>query len=319
MNTENYIDIEQPIVELQEKINELRKLSENSEMDITEEMERLEKKSKQLVKEIFSKLTPWQTAKLARHPLRPYSIDYFELIFDDFHELHGDRAYADDKAIIGGIAKLEGQPVMVIGQQKGRSTKEKVYRNFGMPRPEGYRKAKRLMQLAERFNLPIITFIDTQGAYPGVGAEERGQSEAIAANLFTMATLKVPILCTVIGEGGSGGALAIGVGDNVAMLQYSVYSVISPEGCASILWRSAERAEDAADAMSITSDRLKELGLVDDIIEEPMGGAHRDYQETAKRIKSHLLEKLAVLNEMDSTALTERRYQRIRDYGFFEK
>lgn len=319
MNTENYIDIEQPIVELQEKINELRKLSENSEMDITEEMERLEKKSKQLVKEIFSKLTPWQTAKLARHPLRPYSIDYFELIFDDFHELHGDRVYADDKAIIGGIAKLEGRPVMVIGQQKGRSTKEKVYRNFGMPRPEGYRKAKRLMQLAERFNLPIITLIDTQGAYPGVGAEERGQSEAIAANLFTMATLKVPILCTVIGEGGSGGALAIGVGDNVAMLQYSVYSVISPEGCASILWRSAERAEDAADAMSITSDRLKELGLVDDIIEEPMGGAHRDYQETARRIKSHLLEKLAELNEMDSTALTERRYQRIRDYGFFEE
>lgn len=319
MNTENYIDLEQPIVDLQEKINELRKLSENSEMDISEEMERLEKKSKQLVKEIFSKLTPWQTAKLARHPLRPYSSDYIALIFDDFHELHGDRAFADDKAIIGGMAKLNGKPVMVIGQQKGRDTKEKVYRNFGMPRPEGYRKAKRLMHLAERFDLPVITFIDTPGAYPGIGAEERGQSEAIAANLFDMATLKVPVLCTVIGEGGSGGALAIGVGDNIAMLKHAIYSVISPEGCASILWRSAEKAEDAADAMSITSERLQELGLIDDIIDEPMGGAHRDYNETAGRIKAHLLAKLNELQAMDKTALVERRYQRIRDYGFFEE
>lgn len=319
MNTENYIDLEQPIVDLQEKINELRKLSENSEMDISEEMERLEKKSKQLVKEIFSKLTPWQTAKLARHPLRPYSSDYIALIFDDFHELHGDRAFADDKAIIGGMAKLNGKPVMVIGQQKGRDTKEKVYRNFGMPRPEGYRKAKRLMHLAERFDLPVITFIDTPGAYPGIGAEERGQSEAIAANLFDMATLKVPVLCTVIGEGGSGGALAIGVGDNIAMLKHAIYSVISPEGCASILWRSAEKAEDAADAMSITSERLQELGLIDDIIDQPMGGAHRDYNETAGRIKAHLLAKLNELQAMDKTALVERRYQRIRDYGFFEE
>lgn len=319
MNTDNYIDLEQPIVELQEKINELRKLSENSEMDISEEMERLEKKSKQLVKEIFSKLTPWQTAKLARHPLRPYSSDYIALIFDDFHELHGDRAFADDKAIIGGMAKLDGQPVMIIAQQKGRDTKEKVFRNFGMPRPEGYRKAKRLMHLAERFGLPVITFIDTPGAYPGIGAEERGQSEAIAANLFDMATLKVPVLCTVIGEGGSGGALAIGVGDNIAMLQHAIYSVISPEGCASILWRSADKAEDAADAMSITSNRLKELGLIDDIIEEPMGGAHRDYNEMAKRIKAHLSAKLSNLQSIDKTALVERRYQRIRDYGFFEE
>ncbi|PID58765.1 MAG: acetyl-CoA carboxylase carboxyl transferase subunit alpha [Gammaproteobacteria bacterium] len=318
--TEEYIDIEKPIVELQEKINELRNLSEKPDMDIdiTDDMAHLEEKSEKLTKEIFSKLTPWQTAKLARHPLRPYTLEYVSEIFTDFHELHGDRAYADDKAIVGGIAKLDGQSVMVIGHHKGRGTKEKVARNFGMPRPEGYRKAKRLMHLAEKFGLPVITFIDTPGAYPGIGAEERGQSEAIARNLYDMTTLKVPVICTVIGEGGSGGALAIGVGDRVFMLQHAVYSVISPEGCASILWRSAERAEDAADAMNITADRLLELGLISGVIPEPLGGAHRDVSAMAKSIKAQLKSTLAELQALDEQEMLDQRYQRIRDFGFFE-
>ncbi len=320
MITEEYIDIEKPIIELQEKINELRKLSENADMDIdiTDEMAHLEAKSDILTKEIFSKLTAWQTAKLARHPLRPYTLEYIEEIFTDFHELHGDRAYADDKAIVGGLAKLDGQPVMVIGHHKGRGTKEKVFRNFGMPRPEGYRKAKRLMHLAEKFALPIFTFIDTPGAYPGIGAEERGQSEAIARNLYDMMTLSVPVICTVIGEGGSGGALAIGVGDRLFMLQYSVYSVISPEGCASILWRSAERAEDAADAMNITADKLLALGLISGIIEEPLGGAHRDVTKMAENIKATLKTALAEISELDTETMLAQRYERIRNFGFFE-
>ncbi len=320
MITEEYIEIEKPIVELQEKINELKKLSENTDMDIdiSEEMQHLEEKSKTLTKEIFAKLTPWQTAKLARHPLRPYTLDYIEKIFTDFHELHGDRAFADDKAIVGGIAKLDGQPVMVIGHHKGRGTREKVFRNFGMPRPEGYRKAKRLMHLAEKFNLPIVTFIDTPGAYPGIGAEERGQSEAIARNLFEMTTLKVPVICTVIGEGGSGGALAIGVGDRLFMLQHSIYSVISPEGCASILWRSAEKAEDAADAMNITADKLKKLDLISDIIEEPLGGAHRDIGAMSENIKTTLKKALAEISELDTDTMLDKRYERLRNFGFFE-
>lgn len=320
MITQEYIDIEQPIVELQEKINELRKLSENTDMgiDIGDEMQHLEAKSETLTKEIFAKLTPWQTAKVARHPLRPYTLEYISEIFTDFHELHGDRAFADDKAIVGGIAKLDGRSVMVIGHQKGRGTKEKVFRNFGMPRPEGYRKAKRLMHLAEKFSLPIVTFIDTPGAYPGIGAEERGQSEAIARNLYDMTTLNTPIICTVIGEGGSGGALAIGVGDRVFMLQHSVYSVISPEGCASILWRSAERAEDAADAMNITADKLLELDLINAIIEEPLGGAHRDIPTMAANIKAQLQSALAEIDELDHEVMLDKRYERIRGFGFFD-
>lgn len=320
MITQEHIDIEKPIVELQEKINELRKLSENADMDIdiSDEMSHLEEKSAALTKEIFAKLTPWQTAKVARHPLRPYTFEYIEEIFTDFHELHGDRAYGDDKAIVGGMAKLDGVPVMVIGHQKGRGTKEKVFRNFGMPRPEGYRKAKRLMHLAEKFGLPIFTFIDTPGAYPGIGAEERGQSEAIARNLYDMTVLKVPVICTVIGEGGSGGALAIGVGDRVFMLQNSVYSVISPEGCASILWRSAEKAEDAADAMHITADKLLDLGLISDIIPEPLGGAHRDVATTAANIKATLQKALAEIKELDCETMLDNRYERIRNFGFFE-
>ncbi len=319
MMIKEHIDIEKPIVELQEKIDELKKLSENSEMDISDEMERLEEKSKVLTKDIFAKLTPWQTAKLARHPLRPYTLEYIDEIFTDFHELHGDRAYGDDKAIVGGIAKLDGQPVMVIGHHKGRGTKEKVFRNFGMPRPEGYRKAKRLMHLAEKFALPIITFIDTPGAYPGIGAEERGQSEAIARNLYDMTTLTVPVICTVIGEGGSGGALAIGVGDRLFMLQYSIYSVISPEGCASILWRSAEKAEDAADAMNITADKLLKLDLINAVIEEPLGGAHRDMAKMAQRIKAKVKTALAEISQLDTETMLNQRYERIRHFGFFEE
>ncbi|MGL5224579.1 MAG: acetyl-CoA carboxylase carboxyl transferase subunit alpha, partial [Aeromonas sp.] len=272
-----FLDFEQPIAELQAQIDELRHVSEhNSAVDLNEDIRRLEKKNEELTKKIFDDLGAWQISQMARHPQRPYTLDYIEHIFTDFDELAGDRAYADDKAIVGGIARFDGEPVMVIGQQKGRETKEKIKRNFGMPRPEGYRKALRLMQMAERFNMPIITFIDTPGAYPGVGAEERGQSEAIAHNLKVMAGLTVPVVCTVIGEGGSGGALAIGVGDRVNMLQYSTYSVISPEGCASILWKSADKAPVAADAMGITAPRLKELKLIDHVIEEPLGGAHRD-------------------------------------------
>ena len=312
-----FLDFEQPIAELEAKIEELRHVGVDAELNISEEISRLEAKSTSLTEQIFSKLNSWQISQLARHPLRPYTLDYIDQIFTDFEELHGDRAFADDAAIVGGVARLEGQPVMVIGQQKGRDTKEKVKRNFGMPRPEGYRKALRLMQMAERFKLPIFTFIDTPGAYPGIDAEERGQSEAIARNLFVMSDLKTPIICTVIGEGGSGGALAIGVGDRILMLQYSTYSVISPEGCASILWKSAEKAPDAAEALGITSKRLKELGLIDRIIQEPRGAAHRNPEATALNIKSALVEELDKLQAMDIDSLLQARYQRLMSHGRF--
>ncbi len=313
----SFLDFELPIAELEAKIEELRFVSNDNEINISDEISKLEAKSRTLTESIFSNLTAWQVAQLARHPQRPYTLDYIERIFTHFEELHGDRAFADDPAIVGGIARLDGRPVMVIGQQKGRDTKEKVRRNFGMPRPEGYRKAMRLMQTAERFKLPILTFIDTPGAYPGIDAEERGQSEAIARNLFVMSTLKVPIICTVIGEGGSGGALAIGVGDRVHMLQYSTYSVISPEGCASILWKSAAKAPDAAEAMGITSARLKKLGLVDQIIKEPLGGAHRDIETTVQRVKEVLLESLDELSEGTADSLVKKRYERLMQFGQF--
>ena len=312
-----FLDFEQPIAELQAQIDELRHVSEhNSAVDLSEDIRRLEKKNEELTKKIFGDLGAWQVSQMARHPQRPYTLDYIEQIFTDFDELAGDRAYADDKAIVGGIARLDGEPVMVIGQQKGRETKEKIRRNFGMPRPEGYRKALRLMQMAERFKMPIITFIDTPGAYPGVGAEERGQSEAIARNLKVMAGLTVPVVCTVIGEGGSGGALAIGVGDRVNMLQYSTYSVISPEGCASILWKTADKAPVAADAMGITAQRLKELKLIDSIVEEPLGGAHRNVELMAQRLKDRIKQDLAALRPLDSDQLLEQRYQRLLGYGY---
>ncbi|MGL5040775.1 MAG: acetyl-CoA carboxylase carboxyl transferase subunit alpha [Aeromonas sp.] len=312
-----FLDFEQPIAELQAQIDELRHVSEhNSAVDLNEDIRRLEKKNEELTKKIFDDLGAWQISQMARHPQRPYTLDYIEHIFTDFDELAGDRAYADDKAIVGGIARFDGEPVMVIGQQKGRETKEKIKRNFGMPRPEGYRKALRLMQMAERFNMPIITFIDTPGAYPGVGAEERGQSEAIARNLKVMAGLTVPVVCTVIGEGGSGGALAIGVGDRVNMLQYSTYSVISPEGCASILWKSADKAPVAADAMGITAPRLKELKLIDHVIEEPLGGAHRDVALMAKSLKARIKQDLDALRPLDTEQLLEQRYQRLLGYGY---
>ena len=312
-----FLDFEQPIAELQAQIDELRHVSEhNSAVDLSEDIRRLEKKNEELTKKIFGDLGAWQVSQMARHPQRPYTLDYIEQIFTDFDELAGDRAYADDKAIVGGIARLDGEPVMVIGQQKGRETKEKIRRNFGMPRPEGYRKALRLMQMAERFKMPIITFIDTPGAYPGVGAEERGQSEALARNLKVMAGLTVPVVCTVIGEGGSGGALAIGVGDRVNMLQYSTYSVISPEGCASILWKSADKAPVAADAMGITAQRLKELKLIDSIVEEPLGGAHRNVELMAQRLKDRIKQDLAALRPLDSDQLLEQRYQRLLGYGY---
>ncbi|ABO91138.1 MULTISPECIES: acetyl-CoA carboxylase carboxyl transferase subunit alpha [Aeromonas] len=312
-----FLDFEQPIAELQAQIDELRHVSEhNSAVDLNEDIRRLEKKNEELTKKIFGDLGAWQVSQMARHPQRPYTLDYIEHIFTDFDELAGDRAYADDKAIVGGIARLDGEPVMVIGQQKGRETKEKIKRNFGMPRPEGYRKALRLMEMAERFKMPIITFIDTPGAYPGVGAEERGQSEAIARNLKVMAGLTVPVVCTVIGEGGSGGALAIGVGDRVNMLQYSTYSVISPEGCASILWKSADKAPVAADAMGITAQRLKELKLIDTIVEEPLGGAHRDVPLMAQRLKERLKQDLNALRPLETDQLLEQRYQRLMGYGY---
>ncbi len=312
-----FLDFEQPIAELQAQIDELRHVSEhNSAVDLSEDIRRLEKKNEELTKKIFGDLGAWQVSQMARHPQRPYTLDYIEQIFTDFDELAGDRSYADDKAIVGGIARLDGEPVMVIGHQKGRETKEKIKRNFGMPRPEGYRKALRLMEMAERFKMPIITFIDTPGAYPGVGAEERGQSEAIARNLKVMAGLTVPVVCTVIGEGGSGGALAIGVGDRVNMLQYSTYSVISPEGCASILWKSAEKASVAADAMGITAQRLKELKLIDNIVEEPLGGAHRDVEKMAKHLKARIKQDLDALRPLDSEQLLEQRYQRLLGYGY---
>lgn len=309
----NFLDFEQPIAELEAKIDSLTAVSQHDEkidINIDEEVARLREKSLELTRKIFSDLGAWQVAQLARHPLRPYTLDYINRVFTDFQELAGDRAYADDKAIVGGIARLDGRPVMIIGHQKGRETKEKIRRNFGMPAPEGYRKALRLMEMAQRFKLPIITFIDTPGAYPGVGAEERGQSEAIARNLREMSRFGVPIICTVIGEGGSGGALAIGVGDKVNMLQYSTYSVISPEGCASILWKSADKAPLAAEAMGITANRLKELKLIDTVIPEPLGGAHRHYDEMAASLKAQLKADLAQLDEFDTEELTNRQIGR---------
>lgn len=315
----NFLDFEQPIAELEAKIDSLTAVSRQDEkldINLDEEVQRLREKSVELTRKIFSDLGAWQIAQLARHPLRPYTLDYIAQIFTDFDELAGDRAYADDKAIIGGMARLDGRPVMIIGHQKGRETKEKIRRNFGMPAPEGYRKALRLMEMADRFNLPLLTFIDTPGAYPGVGAEERGQSEAIAHNLREMPGLRVPVVCTVIGEGGSGGALAIGVGDKVNMLQYSTYSVISPEGCASILWKSADKAPIAAEAMGIVAPRLKELGLIDSIVAEPLGGAHRNVPAIAASLKAQLLSDLAELDNMSEEELLNRRYQRLMGYGY---
>ena len=313
----NFLEFEQPIAELEAKIDELNYVTDDADINISDEITKLKEKSRALTESIFSNLTPWQVSQLARHPQRPYTLDYIIRIFTDFEELHGDRHYGDDHAIIGGIARLEGQPVMIIGQQKGRDTREKLLRNFGMPRPEGYRKALRLMEMAERFKLPILTFIDTPGAYPGIGAEERGQSEAIAKNLQVMTRLKTPIICTIIGEGGSGGALAIGVGDQTLMLQYSTYSVISPEGCASILWKSAEKASDAAEALGITSGRLRDLGMVDRVIPEPLGGAHRDIDTVVDNVKQALLETLAGLQQKSPDELVEARYQRLMAYGEF--
>lgn len=315
----NFLEFEQPIAELEAKIEALRDVSrrgDDTAVDLENEIQQLEQKSLELKKKIFSDLGAWQVAQLARHPQRPYVLDYVELMFTEFDALSGDRAFADDKALVGGIARLDGRPVMIIGHQKGRETKEKVIRNFGMPKPEGYRKALRLMQMAEQFKMPIVTFIDTAGAYPGVGAEERGQSEAIARNLKVMAGLTVPIICNVVGEGGSGGALAIGVGDYVNMLQYSTYAVISPEGCASILWRDSDKAPQAAEAMGLTSDRLKDLGLIDSIIKEPLGGAHRDPAETALSLKECIIKQLNELESLDQEELKERRYNRLMDYGY---
>ncbi|WP_111496680.1 MULTISPECIES: acetyl-CoA carboxylase carboxyl transferase subunit alpha [Marinobacter] len=310
----NYLDFEQPIADLEAKIEELRLVGNDSELNISDEINRLKNKSFSLTESIFSNLTPWDIARLARHPRRPYTQDYIDLVFDDFDEFHGDRKYADDMAIIGGTARLDGQPVMIIGHQKGREVKDKVKRNFGMPRPEGYRKALRLMEMAERFRLPILTFIDTPGAYPGIGAEERGQSEAIAYNLAVMSRLKTPVIATVIGEGGSGGALAIGVCDRLYMLQYSTYSVISPEGCASILWKSAEYAAQAAEAMGVTASRLQELNLADEVISEPLGGAHRDPDEMARSLKEQLKAGLAELGALSTEDLVSQRYERLTAY-----
>ena len=313
----NFLDFEQPIADLEAKINELRHASAGPAVDIESEIRGLEEKLKTRTAEIFATLSPWQVSQLARHPQRPYTLDYLGLICDEFHELAGDRAYADDAAIVGGLARIDGRSVMVIGHQKGRDTKSKIRRNFGMPRPEGYRKALRLMQTAERFKLPILTFIDTPGAYPGIGAEERGQSEAIARNLLEMAGFDVPILCTVIGEGGSGGALAVGVGDVTLILEYGTYSVISPEGCASILWKSADKAKDAAEAMGLTAPRLKAHGLVDVIVKEPLGGAHRDPAAMAQTLKTTLMTELAKLEALPSRERLDRRYARLRSYGAF--
>jgi len=311
----NYLDFEQPIADLQAKIEGLRMVGNDNELNISDEIARLQDKSQSLTQSIFSNLTSWQIARLARHPRRPYTLDYIEHIFDEFDELHGDRHFADDAAIVGGVARLDDRPVMIIGHQKGREVREKVRRNFGMPRPEGYRKACRLMEMAERFKLPILTFIDTPGAYPGIDAEERGQSEAIAWNLRVMARLKTPIIATVIGEGGSGGALAIGVCDQLNMLQYSTYAVISPEGCASILWRTAEKAPEAAEAMGVTAERLKNLGIVDQIIAEPLGGAHSDPAAMAATLRQSLNEQLDMLGKLEMNELLDRRYQRLMSYG----
>mgnify|MGYP005607308177 FL=1 len=314
-----FLDFEQPIAELEAKIEELRFVQDDSAVDISEEIARLEQKNYGLTKDIYAKLSPWQCALVARHPQRPYTLDYVEHIFTDFEELHGDRSFADDKAIVGGLARFNGQPCMVIGHQKGRDTKEKIFRNFGMLRPEGYRKALRMMRLAEKFGLPVFTFVDTPGAYPGIDAEERGQSEAIGHNLFEMTELKVPLICTIIGEGGSGGALAIAVGDQLLMLQYSTYSVISPEGCASILWKSADRAPDAAETMGITAGRLKSLGLVDKVISEPVGGAHRDHRAMAQSLKRALQDALRQVSDLSTSELLERRFERLMSYGKFKE
>ena len=314
-----FLDFEQPIAELEAKIDELKFVGDDSELNISEEISRLRRKSDGLTRSIFSKLSAWQIAQLARHPHRPYMLDYVRLCFTDFQELHGDRMYADDKSLVGGIGRLEGQPVVIIGHQKGRDTKERVRRNYGMARPEGYRKALRLMKMAEKFHLPVISLIDTPGAYPGMGAEERGQSEAIARNLIVMAELKTPVIATVIGEGGSGGALAIGVADRLLMLQYGIYSVISPEGCASILWKSPEKAEAAAEALGITAERLLKLGLVDEVIPEPLGGAHRDIQAMADSVKNALLSALAEVQALSSDQLVEQRRNRLAAYGVYNE
>ncbi|HUP93799.1 MAG TPA: acetyl-CoA carboxylase carboxyltransferase subunit alpha [Burkholderiales bacterium] len=314
-----FLEFEQPVAELEAKIDELRYVQDDSALDISEEISRLQKKSHTLTKEIYGKLNAWQIAQVARHPQRPYTLDYAAGIFDGFEELHGDRVYADDAAIVGGLARFNGETCMLIGHQKGRDTKEKIFRNFGMPKPEGYRKALRLMKLAEKFSIPVFTFIDTPGAYPGVGAEERGQSEAIGRNLYVMAELKVPIVCTVIGEGGSGGALAIAVGDTTLMLQYATYSVISPEGCASILWKSADFAAEAAETLGITATRLKALGLIDKIVHEPLGGAHRDHEGMMQALKKALQESWRQLRERPVNELLEKRFEKLINYGKFKE
>src|SRR5215467_8532184 len=314
-----FLDFEQPVAEIEAKIEELRFAQDESATDISDDILRLQKKSAGLTKDIYAKLTPWQVSQVARHPQRPYTLDYVAGLFTDFEELHGDRSFADDPSIVGGIARFNGQSVMVIGHQKGRDTKEKIYRNFGMPRPEGYRKAMRLMRLAEKFAIPVLTFVDTPGAYPGIGAEERGQGEAIGHSLYVMAELKVPVVCTVIGEGGSGGALAIAVGDLVMMLQYATYSVISPEGCASILWKSADKAPEAAETLGITASRLKTLGLIDRILSEPLGGAHRDPAAMAQTLKKALQESLASLAQKDIATLVEERFERLMSYGKYKE
>jgi acetyl-CoA carboxylase carboxyl transferase subunit alpha len=315
----NFLEFEQPVAELQAKISELRYVTDDSDINISEEINTLEKKAESLTSNIFSKLTPWQISQLSRHPSRPYTLDYIDRIFTDFEFLHGDRAYSNDDPIIGGIGRLDGKPVMVIGHQKGRDTKEKIKRNFGMPRPEGYRKALRLMHMAEKFKMPLITLVDTPGAYPGIGAEERGQSEAIARNLYVLADLKTPIVCTIIGEGGSGGALAICVGDRINMLQYATYSVISPEGCASILWKSADKASLAAEAMGITAERLFALNLVDDVIDEPLGGAHRDPDLMAETLKRNLIENIEVLESVSIDKLLDQRYKKLMSFGNYKE
>jgi acetyl-CoA carboxylase carboxyl transferase subunit alpha len=315
----NFLEFEQPIAELQAKISELRYVTDDSDINISQEIQTLERKTESLTNSIFGKLSAWQISQLSRHPNRPYTLDYIERIFTDFEFLHGDRAYADDNAVIGGVGRLEGKPVMVIGQQKGRDTRDKIKRNFGMPRPEGYRKALRLMKMAEKFNMPLLTMVDTPGAYPGIGAEERGQSEAIARNLSVLSELKTPVICTVIGEGGSGGALAICIGDRINMLQYSTYSVISPEGCASILWKSAEKASLAAEAMGITAQRLFSLNLIDNIIQEPLGGAHRDYDQIASSLQQYLIESLDALEPIPVDKLLEQRYQKLMAFGQYRE
>ena len=315
----NFLDFEQPIAELQAKISELRYVTDDSDINISQEIRTLERKAESLTNSIFSKLSAWQISQLSRHPNRPYTLDYIERIFTDFEFLHGDRSFANDSPIVGGIGRLEDRPVVVIGQQKGRDTREKISRNFGMPRPEGYRKALRLMRLAEKFRMPLLTLVDTPGAYPGIGAEERGQSEAIARNLFALAELKTPIICTVIGEGGSGGALAICVGDRINMLQYATYSVISPEGCASILWKSADKASQAAEAMGITATRLHSLKLIDSVIEEPLGGAHRDYDQIAESLKQNLIDSLEALDSISIDKLLDQRYKKLMDFGEYRE